>query len=183
MWNHTKNSMKRLKRATLVFLQGEVSYVWSSLLKTWKTGETKIQITQNFEKLWPIEGGIMWKLMSRAFRKCGSFWDLRSWCTLAVRFPKVENGKGTEGDLDIVTSPFLTFSGWWEPKYLSFSSRNGGIITWEVCTLHCTVWAILSKWLILWAVWAVWAVLQARLAHIRRELIAGWKGDISTLWW
>ena len=49
MWNHAKNSMKKLKRPTSVFQQGDVK---SSVLKTpknTKTGETKTQITQNSE--------------------------------------------------------------------------------------------------------------------------------------
>ena len=46
MWNHAKKSMKRLKRPNSLFLQGEVS---SAVLKTWKTGETKTWITQNFK--------------------------------------------------------------------------------------------------------------------------------------
>ena len=49
---------------------------WSSLLKTWKTRETKTQITQNFELVWPIQGRTMWKLTSWGFQKCGSFRDL-----------------------------------------------------------------------------------------------------------
>ena len=166
-----------------MFLPGEVSYVWSSLLKTWKTGETKIQITWNFEKLWPIEGGIMWKLMSRAFRKCGSFWDLRFEILLGCKISWGRKLKRDWGRSGYCYLTILNLSGWCEPKYLSFSWRNGGIITWEVCTLHCTVWAIwaiLAVWLILWA---VWAVLQAKLAHILRGLIAEWKGDISKLWW
>ena len=40
-------------------------------LKTWKTGETKMRITQHhFQILWPIQGGTMWKSVSSAFRKC-----------------------------------------------------------------------------------------------------------------
>ena len=49
---------------------------WSSLLKTWKTRETKTRITQNFELVWPIQGRTMWKLTSWGFQKCGSFRDL-----------------------------------------------------------------------------------------------------------
>ena len=51
MWNQAKKSMKKLKRPTSVFQQGDVGHVRSSLLKTWKTRETKTQITQNFEKV------------------------------------------------------------------------------------------------------------------------------------
>ena len=38
-----------------------------------KTRETKMQITQNFEKVWPIQGGTIVKGTSRAFRKFCSF--------------------------------------------------------------------------------------------------------------
>ena len=44
--------------------------------KNTKTRETKTQITQIFEKVWPIKGGTMRKLTSRGFRKCCSFWVL-----------------------------------------------------------------------------------------------------------
>ena len=70
IWNHTKNSMKRIKRPTSVVLQGEVSSVMSSLLKTWKTRETKTWITQHFELVWPIQGRPMLKSTSWAFRIC-----------------------------------------------------------------------------------------------------------------
>ena len=51
MWNHANDSMKRLKRKTSVFLQGDIDDVWSSLLKTRKT---KTNVTQNSELIWPI---------------------------------------------------------------------------------------------------------------------------------
>ena len=57
MWNHAKKSMKMLKRLTSVFQQGDVDHVRSSLLKTWKTKETKTQITQKNLKVSPIQGG------------------------------------------------------------------------------------------------------------------------------
>ena len=53
MWNHAKNSMKKLKRANSLFLQCEIS---SAVLKTWITNETKTRITQNFQILYPIQG-------------------------------------------------------------------------------------------------------------------------------
>ena len=70
MWNHAKKSMKEVKQLNSLFLQREVS---SAVLKTWKTGETKTWITQNFQILYHIQGTTMWKSKSRAFRKCGSF--------------------------------------------------------------------------------------------------------------
>ncbi len=70
MWNHTKNSMEKLKRPNSLFLQGEVS---SAVLKTWKTRETKTRITQNFQILYRIQGTTIEKLTSWGFRKCGSF--------------------------------------------------------------------------------------------------------------
>ena len=65
-----KKSMKKLKRPNSLFLQGEVS---SAVLKTWKTGETKTWITQNFQILYHIQGTTIGKLTSWGFRKCGSF--------------------------------------------------------------------------------------------------------------
>ena len=70
MWNHAKKSMKEVKRPNSLFLQGEVS---SAVLKTWKTGETKTWITQNFQILYHIQGTTIEKLTSWGFRKCGSF--------------------------------------------------------------------------------------------------------------
>ena len=61
--------MKKLKRANSLFLQYEISSV---VLKTWITNETKTQITQNFQILYPIQGGTMRKLTSQGFRKCGT---------------------------------------------------------------------------------------------------------------
>ena len=66
-----KKSIKKLKRPNSLFLQWEVS---SSVLKTWKTRETKTRITQNFQILYHIQGGTIWKSRSSAFRKCGTFW-------------------------------------------------------------------------------------------------------------
>ena len=62
--------MKRLKRPNSLFLQGEVS---SAVLKTWKTGETKTLINQNFQMLYHIQGATIRMLTSWGFRKCGSF--------------------------------------------------------------------------------------------------------------
>ena len=39
-----------------------------------KTGQTKAWFTQNFQLLYPIQGGTMWKLTSWRFQKCGTFW-------------------------------------------------------------------------------------------------------------
>ena len=63
--------MEKLKRQNSLFLQCKIS---SMALKTWKTRETKTGITQNFQILYPIQGGTMWKLTSQGFRKCGTFW-------------------------------------------------------------------------------------------------------------
>ena len=49
-----KKMMEKLKRQNSLFLQCKVSSV---VLKTWKTRETKTQITQNFQILYPIQGG------------------------------------------------------------------------------------------------------------------------------
>ena len=70
MWNHTKNSMKKLKRPISLFFAKEIS---SAPLKTWKTRETKTRITQNFQILYHIQGTTIGKLTSWGFRKCGSF--------------------------------------------------------------------------------------------------------------
>ena len=55
MPNNVKTSYKefneKFKRPISVFLQWEVSYVRSSLLKTWKTRETKTEIAQNCVKV------------------------------------------------------------------------------------------------------------------------------------
>ena len=60
-----------------MFLQWDVR---SSVLKTpknTKTRETKTQITQFFENVWPIQGGTLRKLTSWGFRKCCRFWVLK----------------------------------------------------------------------------------------------------------
>ena len=46
----------------------------STALKTWKTRKTKTWTTQNFQLPYAIQGTTMWKLTSRGFRKCGTFW-------------------------------------------------------------------------------------------------------------
>ena len=46
---HATNSMKRLKRPTSVFLQGDVGHVRSFLLKTWRIGETKMHVCHKFQ--------------------------------------------------------------------------------------------------------------------------------------
>ena len=70
MWNHTKNSMKKLKRPILLFFAREISF---APLKTWKTRETKTWITQNFQILYHIQGTTIEILTSWGFRKCGTF--------------------------------------------------------------------------------------------------------------
>ena len=45
-----------------------------SVLKTWKTTETKTWITQNFQIPYPIQCTTMWKFTFWGFRKCGTFW-------------------------------------------------------------------------------------------------------------
>ena len=69
MWNPTKNSMKRLKRPTSVFYNGTLGALGWKRQKNTKTRETKTQITQNFEQVWPIEGGTICK---RNLRKWNS---------------------------------------------------------------------------------------------------------------
>ena len=54
MWNHATKSMKMLEWSTSVFLQGDVGHIGSSLLKTWKTGETKSSVSQYFQILWTL---------------------------------------------------------------------------------------------------------------------------------
>ena len=71
MWNHTKNSMKKLKR--------EIS---STVLKKWKTIKTKSQITQNFQILYPIQGGYHVKAYVPRIPKM--------WCFLCLAVFKVE---------------------------------------------------------------------------------------------
>ena len=96
MWNHAKNLMKKLKRPNSLILQWEVS---SSVLKTWKTRETKMRITQNFPILYPIQGTTMRKLRSWAFRKCGTFWvyDFLKgsyWLSKSSQIPKNKIAEG-----------------------------------------------------------------------------------------
>ena len=59
MWNHTKNSTKKLKRPNSLFLQREVS---SAVLKHGILGKLKRKM-----------GGTMRKSTSSAFQKCGTF--------------------------------------------------------------------------------------------------------------
>ena len=47
---------EKAQTAKFTVLQGEIS---SAVLKTWKTKETKTRITQNFQILYPIQGGTM----------------------------------------------------------------------------------------------------------------------------
>ena len=68
MWNHAKKSMEGSKFSDSVFLQLDVR---SSLLKTWKTRQTKTDVSQNFQILWPIQGGTMSKGMPRKCKKHG----------------------------------------------------------------------------------------------------------------
>ena len=73
MPNNVKSCKKideKAQTAKFTVLQGEIS---SAVLKTWKTRETKTQITQNFQILYHIQGTTIVKLASRGFRKCGSF--------------------------------------------------------------------------------------------------------------
>ena len=62
-----KKSMEESKLSDLVFLQWDVR---SSLLKTWKTTQTKTRFSQNLQILWHIQGGTMSKGMVRAFQIC-----------------------------------------------------------------------------------------------------------------
>ena len=68
-----KKTMEESKHSDSVFLQWDCA---ENAKRNTKTRETKTQITQNFEKVWPIQSGTMWKLTSWGFRKCGSFWRL-----------------------------------------------------------------------------------------------------------
>ena len=70
-----KNQWKGPNFQIQCFYNGRSLTDRSSLLKTWKTRETKTWITQNFELVWPIQGRTMWKSTSRGFQKCGSFRD------------------------------------------------------------------------------------------------------------
>ena len=72
-----KNQWKGPNFQTWCFYNGRSLTDRSSLLKTPKTRETKMWITQNFELVWPIQGRTMWKLTSWGFRKCGTFRDLK----------------------------------------------------------------------------------------------------------
>ena len=72
-----KNQWKGPNFQIQCFYNGRSLTDRSSLLKTWKTRETKTWITQNFELVWPIQGRTMWKLTSWRFQKCGSFWWLK----------------------------------------------------------------------------------------------------------
>ena len=71
-----KNQWKGSNFQIQCFYNGRSLTDRSSLLKTQKTRETKMWITQNFELVWPIQGRTMWKLTSWGFQKCGTFRDL-----------------------------------------------------------------------------------------------------------
>ena len=73
MWNHAKKSMEELKLPDSVFLQGDGRSSGLKTLKTAKTMKTKTPVSQNFQILWPTQGGTMWKGMARAFRKCVTY--------------------------------------------------------------------------------------------------------------
>ena len=78
LWNHAKKINGRVQTFRFsVFYNGRSMTDRSSLLKTWKTRETKTWITQNFELVWPIQGRTMWKLTSWRFQKCGTFLVLK----------------------------------------------------------------------------------------------------------
>ena len=79
MWNNAKNLMKMLKRAKSLFLQCEIS---SAVLKTWITNETKTRITQNFQILYPIQGGYHLKAYAPRI--------LKMWYFLGLAVFKVE---------------------------------------------------------------------------------------------
>ena len=53
-----------------------VGFSLFSLFFFTKSGQTKTHFFQCFLMMWPILRGTMWKLTSRGFRKCGTFWDL-----------------------------------------------------------------------------------------------------------
>ena len=73
MWKHAKKSMEELKLPDSVFLQGDGRSSGLKTLKTAKTMKTKTPGSQNFQILWPTQGGTMWKGMARAFRKCVTY--------------------------------------------------------------------------------------------------------------
>jgi hypothetical protein len=54
MWNHAKKSMEGSKLSDSVFLQWDARSSVLKRPKNTKTRETKTQITQFFEKVWPI---------------------------------------------------------------------------------------------------------------------------------
>ena len=78
MWNQcATKSMEGSKLSDSVFYNGTTgAWCWKRQKNT-KTRETKTQITQCFEMVWPILGGTMRKLTSWGSRKCCSFWVLK----------------------------------------------------------------------------------------------------------
>ena len=71
--NKVKSNKKfdeKAQTANFTVFAREIS---SAPLKTLKTRETKTWITQNFQILYPIQGGTMLKSTSTAFQKCGTF--------------------------------------------------------------------------------------------------------------
>ena len=95
MWNHAKNSMKTLKRPNSLFLHCEISSVVLKTRKIRKTGQTKTWITQNFQILYPIQGGTMWKLLS--YPKMWYFWGL---AVFKVELLAVEVGSKIKKKID-----------------------------------------------------------------------------------
>ena len=75
------NNVKSCKKTMEEFkLSDSVQCFWNGTSgalcqKNTRPIQTKTQITQHFEKVWPILGGTRWKGTSRAFQKCCSFWD------------------------------------------------------------------------------------------------------------
>ena len=76
MPNNVKSCKKINEKAQTAKFTVFAREINSAVLKTWKTRQTKTWITQNFQILYPIQGSTMWKLMSWAIQKCGTFLDL-----------------------------------------------------------------------------------------------------------
>ena len=78
MWNQcATKSMEGSEHSDSVFYNGTPGAQRWKRRKNTKTRETKTQITQCFEMVWPILGGTMRKLTSWGFRKCCSFLFLK----------------------------------------------------------------------------------------------------------
>ena len=74
MWNHAKEINGRAQTSRFsVFTRGRQELSVLKTLKTTKTRKTKTPVSQNFQILWPTQGGTMWKSMARAFRKCVTY--------------------------------------------------------------------------------------------------------------